>query len=989
MTEKNEKNIDDLQTSADELLSKLNGQYEQEKTADDAESKAGAAKAELDRALGGGLSGEQYDELYAKYLGEKTPEDSKTDESYEALKNRLTDIQSIKPESVTTGSEPDDGAEEIATVSELPSLEFSKISAEDEPKTDFDVTPNFVIPDISFDADIHIDEETADDEKASDEETEEYWNMMKGIRPEKPDEDSEGEEETELQKNIADAVMFVEENPDVSEVPAKPEKNIAEPEYPKLEEDKSKSDKKSLWSLLRGEKHEKKSKESDQFGSDRLIDKLGDTDELLAFEEKLPETKSTVKKPEESRPVGAAAEKPVVAEKPVAAEKPAMAEKPAASEMSTDGLDDGQGEKLSDTEMMMMAFGYEPQKTEKKKTAGNYEEYEFSETDELATSDNLVLTNDLIETDTVQMDVGVKEMFGKPTFEYTGSEKNQEIFDTFKSKFGSLKLRMFICAVIAAGLLIWEFVLPLFHVALDPYAYIAVDWILTFGAALAVCDRMVIAVKNIARLKFDFDTVTLVAFFFSALTSIIAVIAYPGIHETVKGSDLYIVMFNFSFALFAFFNLFSAMLLLRRDIYAFKVISSQKTKRMIAHCTPAERSREDIAFSDYISEGSDVCKVKETDFVADFFAGRGETPKSRKPLMILIPAAFFIAIVAFIVSLAALDANAYTAMSNAYIAFMICAPMTVFVSYSYPAFLGALKAYSHDAAILSEATPESYENTAVITFSDEDAFPADRIKIKRIKVIENNSIENVIYYASSVFSKIGGPLASVFRAATLNETTSDNVEIKEFSDGGIDAFVDGKHIVVGQPEYMENQCFETTVEEGDERYGGKSSKRILYLACDEIIIAKFYIQYSSSPDFIYIVKHLYEDGICVAISSIDPSIDGDLLYKNRLDPERYAIKIIKGNGPEEKTEAISSSKGGVVSTGSLKGLVKTLLVCDKLVSIAKTNLAMKIVSALIGAVVIFFLMLNSVSVNFFTIYPALYQLFWMIPMFLVSKFYIK
>ena len=208
-------------------------------------------------------------------------------------------------------------------------------------------------------------------------------------------------------------------------------------------------------------------------------------------------------------------------------------------------------------------------------------------------------------------------------------------------------------------------------------------------------------------------------------------------------------------------------------------------------------------------------------------------------------------------------------------------------------------------------------------------------------------------------------------------------------DAIIDAVVDGRHIVVGQPEYMENQCFETVKESSDEECVGKTNRRILYLACDETIIAKFYIQYNTSPDFIYIVKHLYESGICVAISTIDPCIDNDILYKNRLDPERYAIKIIKGSEPEGTLERISSFDCGIASTGSLKGMVKTLMLCDRLSNLVKTNLAMKIVSAVLGAIIIGLVIGAGAMSSFTSVIPALYQLFWMIPMYLVSKVYIR
>ncbi|MBQ9510473.1 MAG: hypothetical protein IJR55_02045, partial [Clostridia bacterium] len=640
----------------------------------------------------------------------------------------------------------------------------------------------------------------------------------------------------------------------------------------------------------------------------------------------------------------------------------------------------------SDTAMMMMAFGYEPSKDEGTHTTGKgYDEYSFSGTSELETTEELSNTAMLV-TDTVQTNNTVTEMLDRPLFEYTDAEDNKEIFGVFRKKHMSLRLRMLACAFIAAVLLVWEFILPIpaLGANIDTTVFIAVDWMLTVACALIVCDRLILAVKNLFKGKIDVDAIVFTALIISIATSVTAFVSYMTFDFWGE-----IKLYNFSFAIFAFFDLLSASFLLNRDIYAFKVISSRKTKRVISRVGADERSREDVAFSEYLTKDSDVCKVKNANFISDFFSNKDDTPKNRNPLKIFLPIVLVVAVIALVVSLVAFKNDAYTSMTNAYIAFLLCAPMSAFISFAYPAYLGSLRSYSHGAAILSEATPEKYEKTSVVTFSDEDAFPADKIRMKSVKVLDNNSIEKVIYYAASVFSKIGGPLATVFGAAAFEKATSDSVEIKELSDLGIDAIVDGKHVVVGQPEYMENQCFETVKEDVDDEYGGKTNKRILYLACDEVIIAKFYIQYNTSPDFIYIVKHLHEDGICVAISTIDPCIDSDLLYKNRLDPDQYAIKVIKGSAPDGDEDVVSARDGGIASTGTLKGMIKTLLLCDKLVSISRTNFAMKLVASVIGAVVAGLLIATGNAIGWLTIYPALYQLFWLIPTFIVSKVYVK
>ena len=187
---------------------------------------------------------------------------------------------------------------------------------------------------------------------------------------------------------------------------------------------------------------------------------------------------------------------------------------------------------------------------------------------------------------------------------------------------------------------------------------------------------------------------------------------------------------------------------------------------------------------------------------------------------------------------------------------------------------------------------------------------------------------------------------------------------------------------------MDNQCYSTTYEAGDELYEGDTNKRILYLAKDNAVIAKFYLQYNASSDFIYIVRHLAEQGICTAVTTADPGLDSALLGKNKLSPNAYPIKIIKPMMPQDEMERVSARDAGIVSNHDAKGLIKTLIACEKTRNIGKTNLAIKLISMLVATALTVLLTVTGNYDKMLPFYPALYQLFWMIPMYLVSKIYI-
>ena len=636
--------------------------------------------------------------------------------------------------------------------------------------------------------------------------------------------------------------------------------------------------------------------------------------------------------------------------------------------------------------VMMKAFGLDPRNNvEKDDSKKIFNEYSFSSTDEIDdvpsmnTTDTLELPKEKLP---IEEEEEPAEKETDNSFEYTEPSQKKDVFAALRQKYMSAKVKMIVAGLFAILLLVIES-LPTLIKGFDifqgnTFAGVIVDLCITICCSALVFGQIARSLVLLFKGKFNGDTVTLFSFLLSLISSLAAVVVvYMG--NTMP-------LYNFAFAICVFISILFDFFSIRRDVYSFKIVSASEPKSVLAKLSRVERYAEEKEFGEYMGDYSDIYKVEETDFVSDFFRKRKEIPSCTKVLAFLIPIAFIAAIVAGVISATVMQNDIYASVSTGLMAYWFCAPVIALISFVYPMYLCSMRAYSYSSAIIGDTTPENSDKVSVITFADSDAFPPERIKIKSVKVFENYHIENVIYFASSVFSKIGGPLATVFKQATLDSLNSDNVEIKEITDLGIDAFVEGRHIVIGQPSYMESQCFETMYEAGDEEYEGQTNKRVLYLACDEVVVAKFYIQYNVSADFLYIVRHLCREGICVSIRSSDPCIDNDILYKNKINPAEVPVRIIKGQGAEEKKESISTSVGAIVSTGTRKGLIKTLLLCDKVMNIRKTNLIVKIVSMVIGMVVTGILMASGGQVS--SLIPAAYQLFWMLPILIVSKIYI-
>lgn len=631
-----------------------------------------------------------------------------------------------------------------------------------------------------------------------------------------------------------------------------------------------------------------------------------------------------------------------------------------------------------DTEIMM-AFGLDPRRADKNETPKKiFDDYPFSATVQTTATDiPSVDGNTEDDGNAAETDESTEK---KPSvsYEYKSFDQTKEVFDRYKQKYSMAKVRIGIAAFFAAVLFIIECI-PAIGEALGMTGFILLDFALTFLCAFFALDKLVGGVRSLVVKKPDGNAFIPAMFLISFVTTLSALFA---------GDDTVLRFYNFTFAFCVLFSAIASYIGIRKEIYTFNIISSKKRKLVLARAAREDSVEERAGFARHIEDDAEIYKTREAKFIDDFFARKKEYPKEKKIIGILLAASAAVSLIVFVLSLTVGKASFFESMTNMYFTMLMCAPASVLVSYTYAAYLASIRAYSYGAAIVGDTTPEEYEKAGVISFGDNVAFPADKLRIRSVKIFENNSIEDVIYLASSVYSKLGGPLATVFRKAALDGITADNVEILSLAENGAEATVDGHSVVIGQPAYMDNQCYSTTYEAGDELYEGDTNKRILYLAKDNSVIAKFYLQYNASSDFIYIVRHLAEQGICTAVTTADPGLDSALLNKNKLSPDAYPIKIIKPMMPQEEMERVSAHDAGIVSNHDAKGLIKTLIACEKTRNIGKTNLAIKFISMLVATALTVLLTVTGNYDKVLPFYPALYQLFWMIPMYLVSKIYI-
>ena len=216
---------------------------------------------------------------------------------------------------------------------------------------------------------------------------------------------------------------------------------------------------------------------------------------------------------------------------------------------------------------------------------------------------------------------------------------------------------------------------------------------------------------------------------------------------------------------------------------------------------------------------------------------------------------------------------------------------------------------------------------------------------------------------------------------------SEDVELLNVAYDGLEALVDGSHVFVGKANYLKANGYVPVNDASDEEIENAGEVSITYIVVDDEVSAKLYIQYRIDPDFEFILKKLYKAGVCVGIKTLDPNIDDEMLSR-RVKTEKYPVKVLKCREASEASSKVESIESGIVSRNSTKSLLQTFALCDKVHHITKTNNLIGLFAMFISIIISAFVVIFGMTTGVYSIYVALYQLFWIIPMFIISKVFI-
>ncbi len=575
--------------------------------------------------------------------------------------------------------------------------------------------------------------------------------------------------------------------------------------------------------------------------------------------------------------------------------------------------------------------------------------------------------------------------------EYSDPSQNGEIAETYKKRNKSATVRMLVAAGLAILLMIMENLVLIGYQldgALDPavypVVYIMADLQLVFIGAAMIWKTIVYGLKNIIKFKFTVETIPALMLIASAVCSAItAYTAVPGTEPAV---------FNFPVTLCFAFAAVNEYLTVRREIFSFNIISSRKPKLVMRNLSTRDSMLESEAVADMeldstVADEGDIIKIQSTDFVDGYFwrtKNRSAVNDGFVGLAVLI--SVFLAVVVGIYAGVTKQTSAVTA---GYATLCAALPASMLIIGAYPFYRANRRAYDIDSTIIGEGSVEEYSGVGVLSFDDVNVFPSANVKVRNVRLFNNSRIDKVLYYAASVFSATGGPLADVFEVATMETGHSNNVQILETGSGYIEATVNGKNIIFGRAAALSKLGIiipDDVISDSTELPADCS---VMYMIYQRKLVSKMIVNYVVEPDFEYILKQLTGSGMCVCVKTFDPNIDEEMIYRQMRSSAKYSLRVIKYKSTDEITKYAKRAEGGIVSRGNSKALLHTVSSCDRILSAQKTGYIIGVLSAIFGAAIVGIMLIAGSFASLYSLYIVLCQLVWLIPAIVTTRLIVR
>ena len=275
-----------------------------------------------------------------------------------------------------------------------------------------------------------------------------------------------------------------------------------------------------------------------------------------------------------------------------------------------------------------------------------------------------------------------------------------------------------------------------------------------------------------------------------------------------------------------------------------------------------------------------------------------------------------------------------------------------------------------------------------VAFEDVEAYPSRKVRVRRSKKYDNSSLDEVLYYLASLFSVLGGPLDGVFRVSAAELGISDDVTLHTSGREGLEATVDGARLRVGKWGYFRREEVDPYYDSEDVYKEDAGNIGILYVSVDGTIHAKLYIEYNLSRHFEKIVRRLHKNGIYTLVRSFDPCI-GDQLLATTVHYPGLRIRAVKKKPDQICDFAEARIESGIVTGAGSRDLLYTFFLCQNYRKATGLLRLLKVIATPLSCLAALLVPYFAGISGYHSVYGAAISLVWLLPVYLISRFYFK
>lgn len=502
--------------------------------------------------------------------------------------------------------------------------------------------------------------------------------------------------------------------------------------------------------------------------------------------------------------------------------------------------------------------------------------------------------------------------------------------------------------------------------------YLMIDLQILCFCGLTVLPAMVRGGRGLFYAKPVPESVLVFGFLFAAVYSFVTAVVCPSAEE--------LRLYGLPLAVTVVCAAVSEMQIAARNRHAFRMIATKRPKYIAQRLQNAVKESEE--FGRYLYEDSELYTVCRTDFVEGFSERSVKRPKYDDLYRFLLPLLFVLAGGLFVAMLV-LGNSGYEAF-NAFAALVAFAlPSSAFFVINLPLAAANRKGRKCSGAFIGNCIAEEYSMASALSFADTEVYPASLVNVTSVRTYGDYRIDKVIPDVAKVFSFLGGPLAKVTeRMMDGNVEKPTTARVIENAKDGICVAIDGRHIFLGKRSYLRRYRFEAPVDQGDEGYE-KGVGSVMYVVIDEQLAAKFYVRYRINPRFEQLLQDMYRANLCLGVKTMDPNITNEMI-QGAIKFRKCPVAVLKQDSPEEISGETTSTSGGVVCNSSLHNFLRMFSLCDKVRHVTKCNAIIMTVATVLSALAVGFLAITGELGSFGAVQAAIFQLCWLIPVWLLS-----